>query len=379
MLEAEAEFAALEDAWERLQAGAAVTSVFASFDWQHLWWKTYGGGRPLRLLVAASDGEVVGILPLYVATERVLGWPVRLLRFVGTGGDTSPDDLGPVLAAGREGEVAPALAEAVVALGGWDVLDLQDMEPGSGFAAAMAAAARRARLPCRTGRAERISFVALPESWDAWLMSLHRDRRYRVKKMRRDLLAAHPDARFFAWTDAATLDAGVDRLIELHHARWAGRGQAHGFSSREYVDFHRAVMSACLGRDRLRLYALELGGRITAMLYMYRFRDAIYLMQTGFDPEHAKLKPGLVLLGWVIEQAIAERLRAVDFLKGEHRYKDELGNGERETACLTALRATPGAAVFAARRQVLPALKARLTRALGLDRRAHAPSSPAEA
>jgi CelD/BcsL family acetyltransferase involved in cellulose biosynthesis len=378
VLEAEAEFASLEGAWERLQAGAAVTSVFATFEWQYLWWKAYGGGRPLRLLVATSDGEVVGILPLYVGTERVARWPVRLLRFVGTGGDTSPDDLGPVLAAGREVEIARALAAAVLSLRGWDVLDLQDMEPGSGFAVEMARAARRGRLPCRTGRAERIAYVALPESWDRWLMSLHRDRRYRVKKMRRDLLAAHPDARFFAWTDAATLDVGVDRLIELHHKRWEGTGRPHGFSSTEYVGFHRAVMAACLERGRLRLFCLELGGEIAAILYMYRFRDAIYLMQTGFDPEHAQLKPGLVLLGWVIEQAIQEGLRAVDFLKGEHRYKDELASDERETTYLTALRMTPGAAVFGVRRLLLPALKARGARALGLGRPAQGqPSSVA--
>jgi CelD/BcsL family acetyltransferase involved in cellulose biosynthesis len=162
----------------------------------------------------------------------------------------------------------------------------------------------------------------------------------------------------------------VDRLIELHHRRWEGKGRAHGFSSPEYVGFHRAVMAACLARGQLRLYCLELGGKIAAMLYMYRFRDAIYLMQAGFDPELARVKPGLVLLGWALEQAIEERLRAVDFLKGEHRYKEELASGERETTYLTVPRRTFAAVVFGARRVVLPGLKARLAGAL---RRAASP------
>ena len=371
VIESESEFASLERAWEELQADAAVTSVFASFDWQHLWWKTYGRSRPLRLLVATSGAEVLGILPLYVSTERVLRYPVRLLRFVGTGGDTWPDDLGPVLAAGREAEVARALADAVVRLGDWDVLQLHDMQPECAFTTAMGHAARAASLPCRTGRSERISYVALPASWDEWLRSLHRDRRYRVRKMRKDLTAAHPEARFFAWTDAATLDAGVDRLIHLHHKRWRDAGQAHGFSSPEYVGFHRAVMSACFARDRLRLYGLELGGEIVAMFYLYRFRRAIYLMQAGFDPAHAKLKPGLVLLGWIVEEAIREGCAVLDFLKGEHRYKDELATGERTTVSLAAFRGSPGAWVFRVRRVVLPAVKAHVMRALGRAPRAH--------
>ncbi len=377
VIDSDAEFASLESTWERLQAGAAATSIFASFDWQHLWWKTYGRGAPLRLLVATDGPEVVGLLALHVSTERVMRCPVRLLRFVGTGGDTSPDDLGPVLAAGREEEAARALADGVLRLPGWDVLHLHDMEPASPFAAAMADAARRASLPCRTGRSERISYVELPATWEAWLGSLHRDRRYRVRKMRKDLLAAHPDARFFAWSDPATLDAGVDRLIHLHHARWRDTGERHAFSSPEYVAFHRGVMHACFARDRLRLYALELGGQIAAMSYMYKFRGAQYLMQAGFDPAHTRLKPGLVLLGWVIEQAIGEGCRVVDFLKGEHRYKEELATGERQTVFLTAFRGRPGAWVFRARRFVLPAWKARALRLLGRGPRGHAhPPAP---
>ena len=377
VIDSDAEFASLEGAWERLQEGAAVASVFASFDWQHLWWKVYGRGAPLRLLVATDGAEVVGLLALYVSTERIMGCPARLLRFVGTGGDTSPDDLGPVLAAGREEEVARGLADAVFHLREWDVLQLHDMEPASPFAAAIADAGRRASLPCVTDRSERISYLELPVTWDAWLGSLHRDRRYRVRKMRKDLLAAHPDARFFAWTDPETLDGGVDRLIHLHHARWREMGQPHEFSSPEYVTFHRGVMHACFARDRLRLYALELGGQIAAMFYMYRFRGALYLMQTGFDPAHARLKPGLVLLGWIIEQAIEERYRAVDFLKGGHRYKDELATGERKTVSLTAFRSSLGAWAFRARRVVLPGMKAQFLRMLGRCSRGNAqPGAP---
>lgn len=371
IIDSSSEFAALEATWEALQAGAAVTSVFVTFDWQYQWWRAYGRGRSLRLLVATCGDDVLGILPLCVSVERVMGYPVRVLQFVGTGGDTSPDDLGPVLAAGREAEVARLLADAAVRVPGWDVIRLRDVQPGSVFTAAMAGAARSAALSCTVGRSERIAYLDLPQTWDAWLASLHRDRRYRVRKIRKDLLAAHPDARFWVWRDGATLDAGVDRLIQLHHARWHDAGQRHAFSSPEYVAFHRAVMHACFGRDRLRLYALELGGEIAAMFYMYAFREGLYLMQTGFDPAHAKLKPGHVLLGWIIEHAIGERRRVLDFLKGEHRYKEELATGERETASVTAFRTCPGAWVYRTRRAVLPALKARVLHALGRGPRQH--------
>jgi len=359
VINTDAEFAALEAGWERLQSGAALTSVFQAFDWPYQWWKFYGRGQPLSVLVATAGDELVGVVALYVHTVSMLQVPVRQLRFVGTGGDTAPDDLGPVLARGREVEVARALADAMLAIPGWDVLLLTDLDPAGPFTKVIADAAGAARLKTISGRVERISFMTLPESWDAWLQSLHRDRRYRVKNIRKKLNAAHPTARFFVWDDPATLDQGIDRLIFLHHKRWKSIGAKHGFNSPEYVGFHRAVMKACLGRDRLRLYALELSGQVVAMYYFYKFRDAVYLMQSGFDPDFSAVKPGQVLLGHIVEHAIGEKHKVLDFLRGDHRYKDELATGERETVFVTACRGTPGGWAYRARRIYLPAVKAR--------------------
>jgi CelD/BcsL family acetyltransferase involved in cellulose biosynthesis len=364
VVESGSEMASLAARWEELQNEATVTSVFGSFDWQHLWWETYGRGKPLRLLVATAGAALVGILPLYLDTVPMLRYPVRLLRFVGTGGDTFPDDLGPVLAAGREQEVARALAAAVMGLAGWDVLYLTDMDPTSAFTAAIGAAARTAGHGTVPERSERIAYMDLPASWDLWLKSLSGDRRYRIRNIRKKCSAAHP-TRFFVWDDPATLDQGVDRLVHLHHKRWEKAGQSHAFSSPEYVRFHRSVMAACFRRDRLRLYCLELSGEIVAMYYFYKFRDRVYLMQSGFDPDFGQVKPGQVLLGYIVEHAIGEGHKVLDFLRGDHRYKDELATGERETVQLTAFHRGVGSWVYRARRTYLPAVKAQLVETLG--------------
>src|SRR5262249_5644806 len=183
VIESAPQMAALEEDLDRLHAGATATSVFMSFSWQALWWRTYGAGRSLKLLVARADGAVVGVLPLYLETVAILRFPVRQLRLLGTGGDTSPDDLGPVFARGREVEVARALAEAVIALRGWDVILLTDLLADGPFPQTMEAALRARRIEHQSGRSERIVYMDLPATWDAYLGSLSRDRRYRVRKI----------------------------------------------------------------------------------------------------------------------------------------------------------------------------------------------------
>src|SRR3954465_14881210 len=69
-------FAPLAAAWEALHAEAPAASIFTSWLWQHEWWKVYGKDRPLRILVASEAGRTVGILPLYIQTSKVAGFPV---------------------------------------------------------------------------------------------------------------------------------------------------------------------------------------------------------------------------------------------------------------------------------------------------------------
>jgi CelD/BcsL family acetyltransferase involved in cellulose biosynthesis len=360
-------FAELAPEWNRLHAEATLASVFNSWIWQFQWWQAYGGSQPLRLLVAREGERVAGILPLYLQRARVLGVPVRVARFVGTGGDTAPDDLGPIVARGEEAAAAPALARAALRLRGIDAWRFSDLDPGSPFPAALRAAAGELGRASAAGTAVRIALVELPATWEAFLHSLGRDRRWQLRRSRRRVAERHR-ARFFVWEDAARLDAAIDRLAQLHRLRWAQAGGKHAFRSGEYFQFHRGVMHALLARRSLRLYCLEIDDAIRAMLYCFRFRNRIYLMQSGFDPALARLGIGKVLLGYALQHAIEEGNEAWDFLRGEHRYKDELATSHRETTGLDVFAATPAALASRARRVWLPRLKARLLRRGPLER-----------
>src|SRR5690349_5087527 len=123
-----AELAALGPAWRRLHGRAAVASVFNDWAWQSAWWRLYGAGRELRVLVASRGDAIVGVLPAYIETTLQFGLPARLLRWVGDGGDTYPDDLGPLLAPGEERTVGATLAAALLRLPGYDVARLADID-----------------------------------------------------------------------------------------------------------------------------------------------------------------------------------------------------------------------------------------------------------
>ena len=353
------DFAEVAPEWNRLHDQCVAASVFNSWIWQFQWWQAYGANQPLRLLVALEGGEVVGVLALYIQTIEVMGMPVRLLRLVGSGADTHPDDLGPVIAPEREDEIARKLADAALCIREIDVIALSDIDPRSRFPALLDRAAAEFGCDSLTTSSERIAYVDLPIAWTDYLASLKSDHRRLLRGARNKASAAHK-MRFFVWDEAATIDQAVDRLAELHRARWNAACGSESFSSAQYIDFHRGIIKASFARGWLRLYCLELDGEIAAITYCYRFRNRIYLMQAGFDPAKAKANPGRVLLGYALEHAIGEGNVVFDFLRGEHRYKDQLATGYRTTRCVRVFRNTRAALAYRLRRIWLPRLRARL-------------------
>jgi len=353
------DFVEVAPEWNRLHDQCVTASVFNSWIWQFQWWQAYGGNQPLRLLVALEGGEVVGVLALYIQTIEVMGMPVRLLRLVGSGADTHPDDLGPVIAPEREDEIARKLADAALCIREVDVIALSDIDPRSRFPGLLDRAAAEFGCDSLTTSSERIAYVDLPTAWTDYVASLKSDHRRLLRGARNKASAAHK-MRFFVWDEAATIDQAVDRLAELHRARWNATGGSESFSSAQYIDFHRGIIKASFARGWLRLYCLELDGEIVAITYCYRFRNRVYLMQAGFDPAKAKANPGRVLLGYALEHAIGEGNVVFDFLRGEHRYKDQLATGYRTTRCVRVFRNTRAALAYRLRRIWLPRLRARL-------------------
>jgi CelD/BcsL family acetyltransferase involved in cellulose biosynthesis len=55
------------------------------------------------------------------------------------------------------------------------------------------------------------------------------------------------------------------------------------------------------------------------------YAGGVALYNSGFDPAHASLAPGIVLLAHVIRDAIDRALPMFDFLRGEEPYKYAFG------------------------------------------------------
>ncbi|SRR4051812_2352154 len=333
------DFCALANEWEQLNAQGRTTSVFNTWTWHFAWWEQHGSPRGLKILVARRDGVASGIVPLHVAKGGALGWGLRVLRLLGTQGERNPYNVAPLFERGAEPATARVLAQALLAMRGYDVLQLADTDASVPLAMALAHAAQDAGLRHEIERAKRLVHLELPPSWNAYLRLLSAEQRARLRHRRHALLGAHP-TRFFVWHTG--IDAMLDTLARLRRMR-SSDGMA------PQPSLQRATMSEALQEGRLRLYCLQIDGRVAAVACAIRLRERVVVMQTEYDPRYAPWHPVSVLLQYAIEHAIDEGAKGFDFLRGRQDYDDELAPGNEQIR-VTVFRSAIAAAAFRARR-----------------------------
>lgn len=340
VIEDEEGFDALREDWLALEHSDTNSSLFMSWEAQRLWWKHYGKGRELRILLARSAGRVVGIWPLYCERQRKAGGivSIRKLRQMGIGGDTAPDDLDALLLPEFKAETAVHLVRFVAgSLKRWDMLELTDVPAASPLLPSLLEELPKIGIRVQRSVAKPIVQGELPRSFDEYCHSLSSNRRQVMRRKRRKF-EAQSGARFMVIQEASELDAAFEELVRLHRLRWSGRTLRPAFSSSEFRSYHREWMHSMLPQGRLRLMSLEIGGKCVAMLYCMQYKKRLNFFQGGFDPTFSSLSPGDVLMSYAVELAIAEGCTVFDMLKGDHEYKRHFFQQERRNLEIRAFR-----------------------------------------
>lgn len=197
-------------------------------------------------------------------------------------------------------------------------------------------------------------------SWDSYLKSLGSSHRYnfgrRLKNMRKMFRVSLERAA----SESQRRDA-LNTLVELHNMRWRERGGSDALGSPSLLSFHEEWTRLALEQDWLRLFVLTLDGKPAASLYGLKYGSVVYFYQSGFNPEYSRYSAGLVIMGMVIESAIAESAEEFDLLHGGEAYKALWSSNSRGLLRLE-LYPPRAAALFCERTMMLRRMAGRMIR-----------------
>lgn len=350
------DFEALEPEWTDLIGNSAAETVFLGFDWLCVWWEHMGQERELRMLIARreTDGLLIGAAPLVLGPGKWLGiLPMRKLSLMGAG-VAAADHLDFPLRKGFEVAASQALQGRLVAdAGDWDCLRLDGLSDTSPIPDLWGSLVRRfSTNTCR--------FMALPETWEAYLQTMPSKRRRRVGWRQRRLEKEFPDqVRFRTVTKPGEVDGAMESLFRLHQEVQTGRGNPGSFAGTPMRDFHKAVARRFLKAGRLRLHLISVGDEDIAAIYCFWQGDVLSFYSTGFSSKWDRHNPGRQVMAFSIRAAIEDGAKVYDFLRGDESYKEVFSGEAREDLNLR-IAVKPGARMLLGLEAVYKALRRQL-------------------
>ena len=324
-------FEALAEEWNTLVHHSDTDTIFLTHEWQRTWWRFFSSGRELTLLALREQGTLVGIAPLY---RQKLEDGRTVIQLVG--GTDICDYLNVIARPDYRDQVYQATFEFLATeLTDWDEIDLHCI-PATAPYQPLCAAALKQKLIVQRRVEDVCPVIPLPATWDDYLAMLDKKQRHELRrKMRR--AAREADVRWYMTSDPNLLSEDVEAFFDLH--RKSSPDKEDFMSEPVMRGFFHEMARFSLARGWLELSFLLVNGEKAATMFCFGYNDRTLVYNSGYAPQRfGRLSPGIVLLGYHIQDSIAKGRTAFDFLRGDEAYKYRFGGQDLEVLQITVRR-----------------------------------------
>lgn len=318
----------MADEWNTLLTKSACHLPFLRHEYLVNWWQTRGGGEwnaetsQLTIITATRDGEMIGIAPLFSGINRdnetvlmfigsfevsdyldVIAHPddlrefiQGLLVFVGTNSHTMGKNLD--LYNFSDCSLTPDMLEGIALQSGWTF-------------------SQEALQPC--------PFIKLPRDWEEYLAGLDKKQRHEIRRKMRRAEETEGGTTFYLVNDPGSLNSETQDFI----AMMANDPEKLAFLTPLMRQYLSNLAKVALAHGWLNLSFLTIGGEKAAGYLSFLFEDRLWIYNSAWKNDYAEYSPGWVLLGHLIQWAIAQGVQEVDFMRGDESYKYKFGGINR--------------------------------------------------
>lgn len=344
----------LEPLWNELVQESAIDHPFVTHPWVRCWWLSYGAGGRLHVIVVRRGREVLAIAPLMWSRKRMYGMSLRRLGSLYNFHTQRVDFIVPRRPAEAYRGIRRSLWERKDQ---WDVLELCQLAEGSGALEGMQPPAAENGFLAGVWASASSPYVSLRGRWEEYFGSLDRKHRSNLRN-RMARLGRLGEVEVEVVSGGEGMAQALEEGFRLEAARWKGSRGTAILSRPEDRQFYTLLAHDAARAGWLELRFLKVGGRRIAFGYHLRYRNKLYLLKPGFDPEYAPYSPSNLLCYLTLRDAFERGLDEFDFLGEPDPWKLEWTRRQRPHRWLFVFPDSPRSRLLSyAKFTLLPGLK----------------------
>jgi CelD/BcsL family acetyltransferase involved in cellulose biosynthesis len=323
------ELAPFRQDWSGLLRETAGASFFQSLAWLEIYWRHFGAGQKLRVLVVLDGDHPLGVVPLVVRREPTRAGRLRVLTFPLHAWGSFYGPVGPeperTLAAGLE-HIRQTPRE-------WDLFELRWQGAPDTDPTLAERAMRAAGFPAYVTVWDYTSLVEMQGTWESYWSSRKGVWRRRFRHAEQ-LLAKQGEVSHVRYRPRGRPhDDGdprwdlYDACEELARRSWQGTATDGTTLSHPSVrQYLRETHEAAAAAGAVDLNLLLVGGSPAAFVYGYYHAGSVYGLRRGYDAARCRGGAGNVLLCYTLRDS---------FARGDRRYDMGVGSLASKKSFLT--------------------------------------------
>ena len=303
--------------WDELIQGSDTATFFQTKEWLRLWVKYLVKDGEVVIYAVYENEELIGIAPFRISANKIeiLGAPDP-----SEGGSLS--DFGDIIAKISYEEIVwkEVLAKSKIQNPKSKIELNYIREESPSFKI----------LQDFGGKAEVMEVspvINFPKTWDLYLSTLDRHDRHEIRRKMRKI----EEEEVVKVCDEIN-PQNIDDFYRLMVASNAKKGD---FLSENVRRFFSEVILELGQKKLLTLCFLRYNSENIAAILLLHQKNEVLLYNSGFDPKYSFLSPGLILISYAIKQAIEAGKDRFDFLRGNEKYKYDLGGKDRKLYKIT--------------------------------------------
>ncbi len=327
VLQTETQWFAIANEWNQLLEESIIHIPFLRHEYLVAWWQHRGGGEwpesSLYIITARDNNDkLLGAAPMFLSKNHA-GEPTLFLI-----GSVEISDFLDIIV--REDNLDTFLDAILKHLTGpnapeWSSLELYNLLETSSTLSGIEKLTGKYGLMFQQERIQPAPIINLPNDFDEYLASL--DKRYgrELQRKLRNAMGYFIPVEWYDVEDEASLENEINDFIRMMREE----GEKDAFLTEEMVSQFHTIAQAALQAGWLKLSFLKVGKEKAAGYFNFDYNDRIWVYNSCLARKFGQLSPGIVLMGFLIQDSIEKNRKEFDLMRGDEEYKYHLGGQDR--------------------------------------------------
>jgi len=300
IIQDENKFYEIGDEWNNLLGKSGSDSPYLTHEWLSSWWKAYRNSQELRVILFKNHGQITGAIPLVLTKDKILGIPVKLIKFFS-------DHWGRM-----DFILTESKSEHIEEFFNWfrnekpaDALILSRIPEDS----------ENTRIIEETVKSQGNNYekkkilnsiIFLGDSWKSFLKGLTKKFRYEIRNKQKKMFSLG-NVKFERFTEAGDKDKIIAALKLVGEKSWKYKDRKGISVSKEGEEFYRNIISSWGKQNKLDISILKKDSLPIAFAVRIRHNHTYFALETAYNQDFYSFSPGLVVQSILLERLFTDR------------------------------------------------------------------------